>query len=103
MNNDLVTRSEEYRLNMESRMSRLETLVTTIKDNHLVHIERKVDELLEKGPSPTEWVKHLEMDDDHELRIRGLEHTQWARMGAIGVLTGILSMVGNILIGHYFK
>mgnify|MGYP001590451749 CR=1 FL=1 len=34
-----------YKLNMEQRMTRLETIVDEIKKNHLVHIESKIDKM----------------------------------------------------------
>lgn len=36
--------SVEYKLSVEGRMSKLETLVTEIKDNHLAHIQDKLDQ-----------------------------------------------------------
>ena len=33
----------DYKVDIEKRLSTLETIVSEIKDNHLVHIEAKID------------------------------------------------------------
>ena len=34
-----------YKLSVEQRLTRLETIVDEIKNNHLVHIEAKIDKM----------------------------------------------------------
>jgi len=35
----------KYKLNIEQRITRVETIVDDIKTNHLVHMEEKIDKL----------------------------------------------------------
>lgn len=82
-----------YKLNIEGRLTRLETIVTEIKNNHLAHIEKKIDAIMNKGPSPREWEEHLKRDEDHEKRIRLLERYGWVAIGGLYII--------NIAIGLY--
>ena len=45
MTQEDVNGNGKYKLGMEQRMTRLETIVGEIKDNHLVHIEGKIDKM----------------------------------------------------------
>lgn len=95
-----------YKLGVEQRLSKLETLVTEIKDNHLKHIEDKIDGLGDKMNSYVnreEWAAHLKKDDDHELRIRAIEKLIWKYVGAVSVLAFLASLLGNTIAEQIFK
>lgn len=83
----------QYKLSIEGRITRLETLVNEIKTNHLFHIEKKIDSLLTRGPTPNEWGDHLKRNEDHERRIRILEKYGWLAIGglyAVNIVVGIV-------------
>ena len=40
---ETVDNGSGYKLSIEQRLTRLETIVDEIKNNHLVHIEAKID------------------------------------------------------------
>lgn len=43
---DMQTKNGQYKLSIEQRLTRLETVVDEIKNNHLVHLEEKLDKLI---------------------------------------------------------
>ena len=43
--NEELNGNGKYKLGMEQRMTRLETIVDEIRKNHLVHIEGKIDKM----------------------------------------------------------
>lgn len=67
-----------------------------MKDN----LVKRVTELENKPPSAHEWSMHLDKDNDHENRIRGLEIFKenlqgrlWVMGSAIGAVATIISLV----------
>jgi len=45
MKNSMEIENGKYKLNIEQRITRVETIVDDIKTNHLVHMEEKIDKL----------------------------------------------------------
>ena len=83
----------------------LDRAVTDIRDLKL-GLAKRVDDLENRPPSPSEWQSHLKKGDDHETRIRTMEKFQENTMGiiyAVGALATVLGTALGVLIEHFFK
>lgn len=75
-----------------------------VKQDKAAEENRKnFDDIKNNYVSMTAFNEHLKKDDDHELRIRGLEGSdkKWG-IGA-SIIGGGMGVIGSILIQHFVK